>query len=101
MQFKISGRHLEITPAIREYAAKKAERLPRHYDRVGEVAMVVDRFDHSFSVEIIAQVEHHEPVIVKRVDEDMYAAIDGAIDRIERQLTDVKEKLRNRKHIVG
>lgn len=101
MQFKISGRHIDITPAIREYAAKKTEKLHRYFDRIQEIVVVVDTVDHRFEVEIIADIEHHDPIIAKRVENDLYAAIDATVDRMERQLTDHKEKLRNRKHIVG
>lgn len=101
MQFKISGRHMEITPAIREYANKKTDKLHRYFDRIQEIVVVVDTVDHSFEVEIIADVEHHDPIIARRTADDLYAAIDEAVDRMERQLTDLKEKLRNRKHIVG
>lgn len=100
MEFKISGRHIEVTPAIQEYARKKTSKLLRFYDRILSIETVVERRDRMFEVEIITNVEHHPPFLAREVHEDLYAAIDVATDRLERQLHDHKEKLRNRKHIA-
>lgn len=99
MEFKISGKHIEITPPIHEYAEKKTSKLHRYYDRIQEIAVVVDKSDRQIGVELIVDVEHHEPFIARDKHEDLYAALDLAVDKMERQLTDHKEKLRNRKHI--
>jgi putative sigma-54 modulation protein len=101
MEFKISGRHMEITPAIREYAEQKTSRLPRFFNRIQSIQVVIDKHDpNHFEVEIVADIEHAKDIVTKRTSEDLYAAIDKAVDKTERQLTDHKEKLRNRKHIA-
>lgn len=101
MEFKISGRHLEITPAIREYAEQKTARLPRFFDRIQSISVIIDKHDpQHFEVEIVVDIEHAKDIITKRTSEDVYAGIDKAVDKAERQLTDHKEKLRNRKHIA-
>ena len=101
MDFKISGRHVEITPAIREFAQKKTDKLHRYYDRIQEITVVVDKRDNHFDVEILVEIEHHDPVVARHTGDDVYACIDQNIDKLERQLTDLKEKLRNRKHMTG
>lgn len=98
MEFKISGKHIEITPPIHDYAEKKSQKLHRYYDRIQEIAVVVDKPDRLFQVELIVDVEHREPFIARDHHEDLYAGIDLVMDKMERQLTDHKEKLRNRKH---
>ncbi len=102
MDLTISGRHIEITEPIREYAHKRVSKLPRYYDRVRSVDVVADKSEdhHGFEVEIIAHVDQHDPFVAKSKDDDLYAGIDGAVDKLERQLTDHKEKLRNRKHMA-
>ena len=100
MEFKISGRHVEITQPIHAYAQKKTERVHRHFDRVQEVSVVIDKHDREYDVEVIVDVEHHEPFIAHHREGDLYACLDQAVDKLERQLTDHKEKLRNRKHIA-
>jgi len=100
MEFKISGRHIDVTPAIRAYAEKKTAKLHRFFDRIQSIESVVEQRDRMFEVEIITNVEHHPPFLAKELHEDLYAAIDVATDKMERQLHDHKEKLRNRKHIA-
>jgi putative sigma-54 modulation protein len=101
MEIKVSGRHIEVTPAIREYASEKALKLPRYFDRVQGIDVVINHGDHNhYSVEIITNVERTDPFIARASGLDLYACIDDAIDKMERQLTDHKQKLRNRKHNV-
>jgi len=101
MEFKINGRHVEITNPIREYAEQKTARLPRYFDRIQSIEVKIAKPDAKhFEVEIVADIEHAKDIIARRTAEDLYAAIDEAVDKTERQLTDHKEKLRNRKHIA-
>lgn len=98
MDFKITGRHIEVTDAIREYAQSKTQRLQRYFDRIQEITTVIDKHDRSFEVEVIVDVEHHDPFLARHRGDDLYGCIDEVVDKLERQLTDHKEKLRNRKH---
>lgn len=100
MDIKISAKHMELTDAIREYADRKMKRLPRYFDRIQEIVVVLEQHDRKFEVEILLHIEHHDPVIAKHIEEDLYACLDQAVDKAERQLTDLKERLRNRKHNV-
>jgi putative sigma-54 modulation protein len=99
MEITISGKHIEITDAIRQYALDKVGKLPRYFDRIQAIDVVADRSEgYGYQVEILVHVEHHDPFIARSHNEDLYACIDETIDKVERQLTDHKEKLRNRKH---
>jgi putative sigma-54 modulation protein len=100
MEINVTGRHLEITPAIRDFAHQKVAKLPRYYDRITAIEVVADRTDHHdhYEVELIVQVERTDPFVVKVAGADLYACVDETVDKMERQLTDHKEKLRNRKH---
>lgn len=98
MEVTVTGRHMDITPAIRAYAEEKVGRLPRFYDRIQAVAIVADKADPDFEVEVRVQADHHEPFIARTRGQDLYACIDAASDKLERQLTDHKDKIRNRKH---
>ena len=101
METTITGRHIEITDAIRDYATEKVAKLPRYYDRVQAIEVIADRSDsHNSLIEIIVGVAHADPFVVKSVGNDLYACIDDAVDKLERQLTDHKKKTRNRKHNV-
>ena len=96
MQVKVTGRkHVEITDAIRDYAIEKGEKLPRYFAGVSEVEVIADKPDRLFNIEIIAHVDGHKPFVGNAKHEDLYACIDQTIDKLERQLTDHKEKLRD------
>jgi putative sigma-54 modulation protein len=98
MEITVTGRHLEITPAIKQYATDKVSKLPRYFDRVLQINVIADRRDnHTFEAEIIVDAEHHEDFVAKASGPDLYACVDSAVDKLERQLTDHKERLRQRK----
>lgn len=98
MQIKISSKHMDITPAIESYAAKKVEKLRRFFDRIQQIDVVIDKAKKGYTTEIITDVEHHEPFIATSEDNDLYACIDQGVDRATRQLKDHKSKLRDNKH---
>jgi len=100
MQTTISSKHMDITPAIADYAMKKTQKLLHFFDRIQQIDVVIDKLKKSYTVEIIADVEHHEPFIAKAEDADLYACIDLGVDRAARQLKDHKSRLRDNKHIT-
>ena len=97
MNKKITGRHMEITEAMRDYVEKKIARLHKRYNRISEVEVVIDDEGQGHKVEIIAKVDNHQPFVVHHSCDDAYACVDSAVDKIERQLTRFKEKSRDRK----
>ncbi len=98
MQVKISSKHVQVTPAIQEYASKKIEKFPRYFNRIQQVEVIIDKARTGYTVEIITDVEHHEPFVASSSHEDLYACLDVGIDRSLRQLKDHKSKLRDNRH---
>lgn len=94
MRIEISGRALELTDAITSYAERKCEKLTKFYDGVQEIEAVLDQRPHDFTAELIVHAVKHDPFIARAEGEDIYAAIDQAIDKMSRQLTDFKTRLR-------
>jgi putative sigma-54 modulation protein len=94
MNLQISGHHLEVTPAIREYVTGKLERVTRHFDNVIDVNVIL-------SVEKLkqkAEVTVHLPgkdIFVEAIDEDLYAAVDTLVDKLDRQVQKYKQKLQD------
>lgn len=102
MQIKVSGRHIDVTDAIRQYAEDKCEKLPRYFDRVQQIDVVIDGKDQNHhEVELKVEAEKVFQFVAKSAGRDLYACIDDTVDKMERQLTDHKDKLRNRKHNVS
>jgi len=93
MQLNISGHHVEVTDAIREYVVNKISRLEKHNDSITttnvilSVEKLVQKAEatiHVAGAELFANAEH----------EDLYAAIDSLTDKLDRQLIKHKEKHR-------
>ena len=100
MLFTISGKHVEITDAIRSHAEEKTAKLPKYYNSVNQVEVIIDTGDGSDAiVEVIARAEHSNVFIAKESGQDTYACIDLAVHKLERQLRRKKKKQRNNKHL--
>ena len=101
MLFTITGKHIEITDAIRSYAQEKCDKLPRYFDSINQVEVIVEGNEGGKqAVEIIAHAEHNDLLIAKETGEDTYACIDLAVHKMERQLKKAKEKQRNHKRSI-
>ena len=99
MLVSVVGRHVQITGEVKSYAEQKAQKLPRFYDRIQAIEVVVDHESDLSSVEMIVTAAGKQTFVAKEVGPDTLACIDLAVDKLERQLTKHKEKFRNRKHL--
>ncbi|MCE9589349.1 MAG: ribosome-associated translation inhibitor RaiA [Planctomycetes bacterium] len=98
MEITVTGRSIEITAAIKQYATEKVGKLPRYFDRVQLIHVIAGRHDHqNFEVEIIVEAERVDRFVGKSNGPDLYGCIDTVVDKLERQLTDHKERTRHRK----
>jgi putative sigma-54 modulation protein len=92
---------MDVSPALKSYAELKANKLLKYYDRIQEIEIIFDSTKDRARVEMIVNAEHKNMFIAHHDQGDAYAGIDGCIDKLERQLTEHKDKFRNRKHIGG
>lgn len=97
----VSSRHMNVSSTLKTYAEKKANKLPKYYDRIQEIEVIFDAGKDSIRVEMIVNAEHKKMFIAHHDQGDAYACIDGCVDKLERQLTEHKDKFRNRKHSAG
>ncbi|RMH52893.1 MAG: ribosome-associated translation inhibitor RaiA [Zetaproteobacteria bacterium] len=93
MNISITGRNVELTEPLKAYVHEKLGHLKHSFDYVVDVRVVlrVDRFRHYCEVTIQA---NNIVINASKETEDMYASIDGAIDKINRQLKRYRAKLR-------
>jgi putative sigma-54 modulation protein len=102
MNLTISGHHLEVTPALRTYVAGKLDRITRHFDQVVDVKVLL-------SIENQTEKERRQKaecnIHVKGSDmfaesahEDMYAAVDELMDKLDRQVVRHKDRLQSHQH---
>lgn len=96
MQLNVSGHHVEVTTALKEYVENKFERLQRHFDQITntEVTLIVEKLVQKAEATIhVAGAD----IFAAAESEDMYAAIDALVDKLDRQLIKHKEKARGHK----
>ncbi len=98
MQVNITFRHLESTEALKDHAHSKVEHIQKFIDRPSEAHVVLS----------VQNLEHHADIHLKAgpfllrgraKSNDMYASIDAAADKIERQLKKHKEKMQTWKPV--
>lgn len=94
MQISLTGHHVDVTDALRNYVDSKFERLERHFDHVIDVHVIlsVEKLDQK--AEATIQL-NGASVFADATHQDMYAAIDGLVDKLDRQVKKHKEKLTN------
>lgn len=99
MLFMISGKHVGITEAVKKYAEEKTSKLPRYYNSINQIEVVIDGEPNSMtSVEVIAKGEHSKIFVGTETGADIYRCIDAAVHKIEEQLRRKKGRERDNKH---
>ncbi len=99
MQITITARHVSVGEEIKQYARDKAEKLLRFYDRIQAIQVVIDHEGDEFTVEMIVNAEAKNEFVAHEAGSDTQVLIDVTVDKLERQLTKHKERLRNRMHL--
>ncbi|ROH85828.1 ribosome-associated translation inhibitor RaiA [Pseudomethylobacillus aquaticus] len=100
MNLQLTGHHLEVTPALRDYVQSKLTRISNHFDHVIDVKITL-------SVEKLLQTAEatlHVPgndLHVACSDENMYSAIDLLADKLDRQVLKHKEKVADHHRVNG
>jgi putative sigma-54 modulation protein len=98
VQISVTGRHVEISDRVKAYAEEKAARLPRFYDRIHAIEFVVDKEKDQVAVELIVHAAATPDFVARELGPEPLSCIDLLVDKMERQLTKHKERVRNRKH---
>ncbi len=100
MQINLTGHHVDITDPLRNYVGEKLERLERHFDHVTDVHVVlsVEKLRHTAEATVLIS---GGKLFADRTESDMYAAIDGLSDKLDRQIKKHKEKLTDHHRVEG
>ena len=102
MNLTISGHHLDVTPALRNYVTSKLDRISRHFDQVVDVKVILSiekpsekerrqRAECNIHVkgnDLFAESSHH----------DLYAAVDELVDKLDRQVARHKTRIQDHHH---
>ena len=92
MQLNLTGHHVEITESLRDYVGSKLTRLERHFDRLTDVhcILTVEKLRHKAEAKINVS---GSTLFADSVEDNMYAAIDTLVDKLDRQIKKHKEKV--------
>lgn len=92
MKLRITGRHMDVTPALRKYIETRFGRLDRYGLKVGspQVILSVEKLQHK--AEVVATV-NGKRIQAKTATREMYATIDALVDRVDAQIRKWKERL--------
>jgi putative sigma-54 modulation protein len=102
MNLTISGHHLEVTPALREYVLTKLDRVTRHFDQVVDVSVLLSvekqkEKERRQRAEVTLHAKGKE-IFVEQSHEDLYAAVDDLVDKLDRQVGRHKQRIQDHHH---
>jgi putative sigma-54 modulation protein len=94
MNLNLTGHHVEITPAMRDYVTSKLSKITRHFDHVIDVTVILSVEKLQQKAEANVHVRGRD-IFVETEGADMYASIDSLVDKLDRQILKHKEKNAN------
>ena len=94
MQINVTGHHVDLTPALRAYATEKLQRLSRHFDHVISINVILKVDNHQQQAEATVNAAG-KPLFAQESGTDMYAAIDGLLDKLDKQVRRYKDRMRS------
>ncbi|BBA34093.1 ribosomal subunit interface protein [Methylocaldum marinum] len=93
MQISVTGHHVDVTEALKNYVLEKMQRIERHFDKIVNVHVVLEVEKLVQKAEATVQV-NGASLFAQDESEDLYAAIDGMVDKLDRQVVKHKEKIK-------
>lgn len=97
MRINVSGHHVDVTEALREYAIDKLGKLERHFDHITncDITLIVEKACHKAEGSVHVS---GADLFANDEGDNMYAAIDGLAGKLDRQLIRHKEKTQGKHH---
>jgi putative sigma-54 modulation protein len=97
VQIKISARHGHLNEATQQFITEKAQKLVRLFDRLTMIQVTVDLQDGNKWVEFLVQAEHKHDFVARENHNDVLAAVDLALAKLDKQLRRYKERIMDRR----
>ncbi len=97
MNLHITGHHVQITPAIREYVGAKVGRVTHHFDHVIDVNVIMSVVKLRQKAEATVHIRGRD-IFCESTEDDLYAAIDSLADKLDRAVIKHKEKALSHRH---
>ncbi|WP_428033550.1 ribosome hibernation-promoting factor, HPF/YfiA family [Amphritea sp.] len=96
MQINITGHHVELTDSLNDYVQSKFEKLERHFDNITNAQVTLSVEKNRQKAEGDVHIAGGQ-LFASDEQDDMYVAIDGLIDKLDRQIIKHKEKMKTHK----
>lgn len=93
MQVTVSGHHVDLTNSLRDYVSQKMDKLERHFERATNVDVILEVEKIRHKAEATIQVPGGSNLHADSTQDNMYAAIDSMVDKLDRQVLKYKDKL--------
>ena len=92
MQLSVSGQQIDVTDSLRKYVSSKIDKIERHFDLVSDIHCIlkVEKLRHTAEATVSV---NGGKIFADSTEEDMYAAIDSLVDKLDRQVRKYKEKM--------
>lgn len=95
LRIDFTDRHEQHPPSVRDYALEKAEKIPRFFDGVNHVQIVLDREHDKHTAEMVVTAAPNLRFVGHSAEKTVTEAIDKALDKLERQVVKAKERLKD------
>jgi putative sigma-54 modulation protein len=95
MDITVTGRHIEATQALKDYAAKKLEHIGIDFPRILSAHFILEVEKYRQIAELVITCGNHITIEAREVSEDLYASIDGVVDKVARQMRKYKTKIQD------
>lgn len=100
MQIIVSGHQLDVPDSLRHYIEQKGARLHEHvglFEKMQVILTALHNPAERFEAEVTLHAPRHNDLVATAQDADLRKATDAALDRIERQLVKLKEKMKDKR----
>ena len=97
MPIEITASHMQASEGLQEYAREKAQQILEDFPRVEHVHVILDVEKHSHKAEVVVQARNHVHAEATESSENFRVSIDLAMDKIERQLRKLRDKVQDHK----
>ncbi len=94
MRVQIAVKHMDISESMKDYAEERAAKLEHYFDRITSMQVILNRDGILYSAEMICGGTRGKQLVAHEKHKDVFAAMDLVTDKMERQLTKLKEKVR-------
>lgn len=102
LNIELSARHMDITESMRAYTNNKLGPMGKYLRSVSRLTVTFESKSPILHVvEVIAHIDNHENIVVKKEDKDFYACVDKVHDILEKRLTQIKEKSQDKRKRSG